>query len=430
MDCMVSDAGLAIKALNREQELSKILALLDPPLDQLASEASLFLSKFPEPSKERMLAVYFELFALGYTLWDRTYYYHSIHEYFYGAYLGAKQIADDLHSSELEGLLEMLEQISRTLIAFTWFENALARNDPKGAFDSVNDAITFIEKALDLLDLSSLAHSLKSPIKKYLKNNHSVLYGLHYCVKIYLATLKNEEMPLAYESNINRCLSEISSSELQTYLRVQCSYALHYAQAHAQKNSDLSVKEGQVLLRTIGYVGEDLISALFDSFAASSATPEKLLEVARKETHLPLASVRSSYMLDIFETILGKEYLEQIIFDLATDCSTDNPALTFFVRDGKKEILYPVKSFQACLTRFGTISVEFGIPLKEASVSHVRVLESLIGPDTIQFDFVWRGALPDTERGITDFVDSFLKGLEWVRAYSTRNASNTIFYSR
>ncbi len=412
---MVSDADSASKALNREQELSNILEHLNPPLDQLASEADLFLHKYHEPSIERVLAAYFELFALGYTLWDRTYYYHSIHEYFYGAYLVAKQLAADLHSSELEGILEMLEQISRALIAFTWYENALARNDPKGAFNSVNDAIAFIEKALDLLDHSSLAQSLKSPIKKYLNNNRSTLHGLHYCVKIYLDTLKNVKSPLAYESEIDRCLGEISSSELQTYLRVQCSYALHYKDAHAQKESDLSVKDGQILLRTIGYVGEDLISALFDSFAASSATPEKILEVARSKTNLPLASVRSSYMQDIFETILGKEYLKQIIFDLAYDHSTNTPALTFFVRDGEKDIVYPVKTFQACVTRFGTISVEFGIPLDRASVSHVRVLESLIGPDTIQFDFVWRGAPSGAERGITDFVDYYLKSLEWVK---------------
>ncbi len=116
--------------------------------------------------------------------------------------------------------------------------------------------------------------------------------------------------------------------------------------------------------------------------------------------------------MDIFETVLGKQYLDQIIFDF----SPDEPVLTFKLNMGSKEIVYQPDVFHISIARFGTISVEFGIPLEDVSIPHVRALESLISPHAGRLDIAWKGVSEVLEEpgedsnaaNPIDFVEYFL----------------------
>jgi hypothetical protein len=418
-----------------EQKLGNILNLLQPPqqpYDELADRASGLLPYLPRASIERALARYFELFAAGYDTWQGCYDYPRIHEYFYGAYLQAIQKGGSGLSPQLRA---MLEQMTEAMVAYTWCENALICNDPQGLLDSATRATEYGAAALQSLDDSSLGPLLRPPIEQYLQMNIDLWSGFKLCAEMYLASLKNETIPDATLSDVKGLLKslEAKSRELASELRAHFSFAQRLAQAYALRNSDLRVNEGTLLLRASGYVGEDLTAKLFKQFAYSETMPEDKLKDVREKTGLPIFSVRPEAMHDIFETILGRDYLKPIIFELSTEFSTelstdDNKhALTFTIRDGERELVYPVEKFQVRLARFGTISVEFEISLEgtplsteEASVSRVRLLNSLIAPYAGRFDFIWRNAPPDIGRESTNYVDYFVRSQKWIK--SIRNA--------
>jgi hypothetical protein len=418
---MISPDSITDKSSNVEQELGDILAFLNPPQQQydvLADRAWRLLFEMPPgPSIERALAVYFELFAHGYVKWQGSYSYPRIHEYFFGAYLQAIQDGGSCLSPQFRA---MLEQMTNAFIAYTWCENALICNDPKGLLDFATRATECGTAALDLLDDLSLGPLLRPPIEQYLQMNVHLWTGFKLCAEMYLAPLRNEIIADATLSDVKGLLKSLedTSRELASELRAHFSFAQRFAQAHAHRNSDLRVKEGTLLLRANGYVGEELITKLFKQFANTNTVAESMRQAMCKETGLPIVAVRRAYMPGFFETILGQEYLDQIILEL----STDKHALTFSIRDGERERVYPVEKFKVRLARFGTISVEFEICIEDASVSHVRVLESLMAPHAGRFDFVWRDAPSDIERGSTNYVDCFLRSQEWIK--SIRQAMN------
>jgi len=396
-----------------EQELGGILAFLNPPQQQydiLADRAWHFLSGLPaQPSLERALAVYFELFSRGYAEWQTCYDYHRIHEYFYGAYLKAIRECGVGLSSPLR---DMLSQLTEAMIAYTWCENAVICNDPKGLSAFATRATECGEAALQSLAHSSLSSLLRAPIEKYLLINTYLFRGLKLCAEMFLDTREGEGIPNAERDRINESLAflEANSRELFSELRAHL-FAQRYARARLKRSSELRVKQADLLLRAIGYADEDLIAALFDVCTSTDVMARDTLRSAREETGLPIVAVRSSHLQDIFETSLGEEYLEEIIFEL----SSDDSAFVFLIRDGDKELPYSVEAFQIRVARLGTVSVEFGISIENASVSHVRVLESLISPHAGRFDLVWRDAPLDLGHGTTDFVDYFLRCQEWVK---------------
>lgn len=417
---MIRSDSVNNKPSDVEQELGDILKLLNPPqqlYDELADRASGLWPRLPRPSIERVLARYFELFAAGYDIWQGCYDYPRIHEYFYGAHLQAIQEGGSYLSSHLSA---MLEHMTHALIAYTWCENALICNDPKGLLDSATRATECGTAALESLACTSLRSPLNDPIKQYLQMNIDLWSGFKLCAEIYLASLKNETIPDATLNEVKRLLKSLEdqSRELASELRAHLSFAQRLARAHTQRNSDLRVKEGTLVLRASGYVGENLTAQLFEQFANTDTKTEKLRKVVREKTGLPIVSVRTEPMHDIFETILGKEYLKQIIFELNTELSTDDNkyALTFTIHDGERKLVYPVEKFQVRLAHFGTISVEFEISIEDASVSHVRLLNSLIAPYAGRFDFVWREAPQKIGRESTNYVDYFLRSHSWIKS--------------
>ncbi len=180
----------------------------------------------------------------------------------------------------------------------------------------------------------------------------------------------------------------------------------------------LHVVQGDMWLRGMGYIGETLVSGLFNDFAGPKNASEHELEAAHEElrqaahdfTKLPIASIHSTYMPDIFETTIGKSYREQLTFDLCDD----GTSLTFTVPDGPTRKHYEVETLQVTITRFGSLAFEAVCsvrpPEKEddldaaqadtssqedadgVSVSHIRIMESMIGPHSGRFPIDWVGA--------------------------------------
>ncbi len=152
---------------NYEQQLTAILSLLNPPQQDyatLADEAWHFLNTLPsEPSVERVLTTYFELFASGYAYWQQTYNYPKIHEYFYGAYLRAKKIARQSFPTKT---IEMLEMMTKAMIAYTNCENALINNDPQKLLQSATQAVNHGKNALDRLSQIMLESNITSQINR------------------------------------------------------------------------------------------------------------------------------------------------------------------------------------------------------------------------------------------------------------------------
>jgi hypothetical protein len=136
----------------------------------------------------------------------------------------------------------------------------------------------------------------------------------------------------------------------------------------------------------------------------------KLVEYVRQASGLPITAVRPAVLQDLFETWLGYAYLDQIVFDL----DPKDGALSFTIYDGEQPRHYEVETLQVRVARFGSISVEFGLIAERASVSHLRVVESLIAPHAGRFQPVWRNSPKETTRARANYVDAYLNAQDWI----------------
>ena len=408
--------------ISAEARLAEILSFLNPPqqdYEKLADRAGSFLeAAAPESSVLRALAAYCDLFGRGYALWQLTYDYPRIHEYIYGAYLQARREGG---AALAPAAAEALRRLSEAIIAYTWCENALIANDPAGLFQRANDAIGHATAGLALLPQAALPEALAAPLREYLEFNLALFRGLHCCAKGYLAARDFSDLAPEDHQTIEDCLATLraKSYELYSELRAHQTFMrLHVGQgldAARDGSPRLLVRQGDLLLRGIGYVGENLVDGLFREHGEQ---PEELLAAARAQTELPIASIHSSYMPDVFETALGRAYRAQMTVDLCDD----DTALTFTVPDGRQSITYTADKFQVTISRIGGMAFEVGCSVEGTSVSHVRILESMIGPHTGRFSIDWDGAPSALEddidllaaRRMLTFVDSYLRGRDWV----------------
>lgn len=402
-----------------EQKLADILSLLNPPqqdYDVLADEALSFLNKLPDvASVERVLTAYFELFASGYALWQQTYDYPRIHEYFYGGYLKAKKIGD----GKFPELIEMLEQMTKAMIAYTDCENALINGNPQSLLQSSTQAKYCGEEAQKKLSQALGKSTLEDQINKYLQMNLCLWQGLHISAQGYLDVQQGKALSSDDQSKMEALLGELKpqSHELFSELNAHYSFVQRHSRFREKINPSIRVKQGHLFLRAIGYIGEKEVAKLFEQFQEGGKT-DRLLDRVQKSTKLPVKGVRASYLMDIFETALGKKYLDQLIFDL----SLDDSVLSCKMDSEEKEHAFDL--FHICIGRLGVISVEFGLPLEDVTVSHIRTLESLIGPHAGRLKFVWKweddpmeSKADFNDARYIDFVEYFLYSQQWFKTH-------------
>jgi hypothetical protein len=399
-----------------KQKLADILSLLNPPqqdYDVLADEAWRFLKRLPSDATiERALATYFELFASGYAYWQQTYDYPRIHEYFYGGYLKAKEIG----GSKFPELVRMLENMTKAMIAYTNCENALVNGDSQSLFQASQQALEYGKASHDVLPQQLWESSLFKPLDKYLQMNLSLWRGFNICARGYLDAQEGKELSDADRSKMEELLGELKSDSHELFSEVNAHYSFVQRHSRFRKKitSSIRLKQGHLFLRAIGYIGEKEVSKLFEKFEEEGETNQWCQDV-QEITRLPIESIRAANMMDIFETALGEKYLAQLIFEL----SPDEPVLSLYINDEEKEF----DMFRVCIARFGVISVEFGLPLKDVPISEVRTLESVIGPHAGRLKFVWKNNSSETEgeedvsdAQNIDFVEYFLYCQQWFDA--------------
>lgn len=399
-----------------ERELARILGFLNPPqqkYDVLADEAwgHLDTTFFPNPSVERDLALYFARFSQGYVIWQDSYNYPKIHEYFYAAYLQATKESTSVLAPELK---DMLNHLTKAVIAATHCENALISNNPKGLLDAARQAGRGYRVALGRLNQSTLNSLLGEPIESFLRMNIEHSRGLELCAEMYLAPEHISTDQLGEVMAILESLGH-KSRELTSELRAHFVCTQRLAQVYSQRSTDLQVKNATLWIRATGYLNEEQVARVFEDL---KHTGDDKLNAICRQTGMHIESIWHRNLMDIFETVLGETYLDQVVFYLSSDTSP----LTFTIRDGIKEIAYTVDACQVYIARIGSVSVEFEIPLQDASVSHMRVLESLIAPHAGEFEFIWhspqRDLFTDISHESTDYVDCFLSARKWIMSIS------------
>lgn len=420
-----------------EAKLAEVLSFLNPPqqdYEKLADRAITLLGELPpRPSVARALAAYCDLFGRGYDLWQKTYDYPRIHEYLYGAYLEAQSKGGTALSP---AAAEVLRQLSEAIIAYTWCENSLITNDPEGLFQHSADAIGHADAGLAALPGAGLPAALAAPIREYLQFNRALFAGQHCCATGYLAAREHSDLSAEDYQTLDESLATLKAKSYELYSELRAHYTFMKLQieqgldAARTGNPGLLVRQGDMLLRGIGYIGENLVDGLFTEHDKSPESAEKLVADAREQTGLPIASIHSTYLPDVFETALGRDYRAQMTVDL---CMEDTE-LSFVVPDGRERVAYVADKFQVTISRFGSIALEVGCSVegnpdpedpsetRGTSVSHVRILESMVGPHTGRFPIDWVGA-PETleddvqllaARRMLTFVDTYLRARDWV----------------
>ena len=232
------------------------------------------------------------------------------------------------------------------------------------------------------------------------------------------------------------------SAELYSEVRAYYSLARRYEAQYGENKPRLNMVDGIIYLRAIGYAGKNFVDVilpenderlrealrdfnpgsttfkdLIDSYrvackssprgtisgdtaatAETPATADKEEPLERYHNALQdyleekigwKVDVRLGPQEDMFDTVLGKDYLQYVIIDFSD--AEKLPAFT--LQDGPLLHEYQAMSLHLTVTRFGAISVEFAVPVsrdKFNTISHVRVLESLIGPHAGRLEIVWQ----------------------------------------
>jgi hypothetical protein len=398
--------------------LAEVLTHLLPPQQEyevLADQARQLLEAYPEGhSVERALASYLWLFAYGYRVWQNSYTYHYIHEYFYGAFLRALHEGGPAITPQLRAFLY---QFTRAMIAYTGCENAFISGDAFGLYQAATSAHEHAEAAHALLPQTNIAVEARESLRKYLEINLALYRGLEVCANVHLGT--GTSIAPASEHILQESLAflhspESGSRELYSELRAHSVFAHRYVQAQQERESTLRINQASVILRAIGYVGEDLIERLFAAFDEAETKKggvERFKAAAQETSGLHFAGIRKSVVQDIFETSLGVEYLDQVVFDLPCD----NEPILVAVRDGQDPVEYNTDSVVVRVARFGSISVEFEFEVEGRSVSHLRALESLISPHAGRYNILWRNAPSSVQEEKIGYVEVFIAVLEWTQ---------------
>lgn len=424
-----------------EDQLAEVLSFLNPPQQdyvKLADHAATLLAKLPpQPSVLRALAAYCDLFGRGYGLWQITYDYPRIHEYLFGAYL---QALADGRGALLAPAAEVLRQLSEAVIAYTWCENSLITNDPEGLFQHSQDGIGHVDAGIAALPASGWPSAWADKILEYLDFNRALFRGLNCCAKGYLAARDYADLAPDDYQTLEESLATLKAKSYELYSELRAHYTFmklqidHGLEAARTGSPGLLVKQGDMLLRGIGYIGENLVAGLFKEYQEAKGEPDALLKAAREQTKLPIESIHSTYMPDIFETTLGRDYREQMTVDLCKE----GTELSFAVPDGRERVAYTADTFQVTISRFGSIAFEVGCSVegnpveddpdeedpetKGTSVSHVRILESMVGPHAGRFPIDWVGAPVTLEddikrlaaRRMLTYVDTYLRARDWL----------------
>ena len=421
---------------------AELLAILEKPLpdyEKLATRAKQIhdaLSTSDIHSVEHGLAAFCFIFGRSYAFWQQNYHYNTIHEYFFAAYrLAVHWGGDDLR--EETPLATLLLAFSRSMIYYTRCENAVIANDAQLLSTSAALANDWAQKGIllckELRELVPPAladesgSAILDAIDYYLTGNSYLFRGLHLCAQAHLDdTLTQTDLDIVeyeYLAHLQNIFLDLSS-ELQAHLMI----ARKYIALRLQDPSEIVIDTPLVYLRAVGFIhNPDVLERLFAEFS-DEALKGDLHDQKRQElvrySHLPVSGINKPAIQDIFETALGFENLEQIELDLSPPGDDDSDEgnggiLTLSVHDRQDARRYEAEFVHLTISRLGSIAVDFAFNPTIATVSHLRLLETLMAPHMGDIKISWpdlyratgaRDALGqenDTVLG-TNFVEQYL----------------------
>ena len=415
-------------------KLGSLLKDIQPPQQDYENLARTLAEKpFDDPICE-ILRQYFLLFANGYVFWQQSYDYPRIQDYFWIAYMTiAKELQDD-HYSDLaakETLRDMLRNLSVALIENTNCESSLASNIPQWLAEGAEKAESAMMAALadlDQLQDLGLESVVYAPLHSYLMMNLKLYRALRACARLYLTPWHNTAhaditQALATAEEQLRLLQP-DSRELFSELRAHVGFARRNSVGFEQRGrTSLRVKQANITLRATGYLGVDLVAALYAYFESGDGKT-KLLKKLREETGIDFSDARHGYLNETFETNAGITIMSPIVLEFPAGAD----GIVFTLPDGDRVVEYQTTMFRITLARFGAISIDFGFSIGDrggnepsASISHIRALEALMGPHMGNLRYVWKQAPQETKAGqfvrpeAVNFVHVYSTLLDWIK---------------
>jgi len=385
--------------------ISKLLAFLTDPLpdyEKLATRSKQIhddLTQLNVRSIQHGLAAFFFLFGRSYAFWQQNYHYNTIHEYFYGAYrLAVHWGGDDM--KEETPLANLLLAFSRAMISYTRCENAVIANDAILLSTSAEAAKDWAQKGIALCEQMSLVledddgEQVLAAIKFYLTANAYLFRGLRLCAQAHLDdAFSPAELDLVESDYLKQSYFQDLSSELQAHL----TFARKYIALRQTDPTEIVIDAPHVYLRAIGFLrNPDVLRRLFEEEFSDDALKANLGDQKRQQLkrdfRLPVSAINKPAIQDIFETALGFDNLEQIELDLSPqgeDASEENGNLTLLVHDREHERRYEAEFVHLTISHLGSISVDFAFNPPETTVSHLRVLETLLAPHMGDIKISW-----------------------------------------
>jgi hypothetical protein len=354
------------------------------------------------PTVERAIATYFELFAQGYVVWQESYDYERIHEYFFGAYLRALR-AGGAGLDDPAGAA--LYHLTRAMLCYTQCENDTICDDPEAVVRDAGAAAAHAAAAGAALDRARAPARLVAPLRRYVDAHARYFTGLSCAAELHRYADRRRPPPERVRETVEACLAAIEGETHELYTELSSHYRIAERKLRAAPLlfGDLVVAGATLTLSAVADVAPEAVDHLFATYAAADVLPVRDLDALKRRLRLPpLSAARRSRLMDLFETGFGKESLEELVFEL-----NDGAVSVELNADGERKT-YVFDDVQVRFARLGTMSVELTIGIRDAPVSHVRVLQSLLAPHSGRFDVVWDNAPPGAGRGRVDYVLPYL----------------------
>jgi hypothetical protein len=374
------------------------------------------------------IVTYFRLFASGYAFWQEDYNYPRVYQYFYGAYLSARE--DEKTKPEYKDLNHFFYLMTRAMIYYTGCENALICNSMYNFYHNASLAREYIEKASDVFDnieKKLLTDGVREPIRIYLDMNIALFNGFEKTGEIYLQPYQPLSTPELDQLNqdVQEHLEGLQKDSLELYSELKAHYSFAtrlYKAYQTQSYGAIRVTQATLILRAIGYLDPRLVSAAFSEHAKNQKTMPK---DACEKTGLPIDDIFTIELNDAFSTKAGlQRHLDSLVFEI------DSEGLGFSFYEGNELIHYEFSSFNVAITRYGSISVDLELTIDPEthehgfSVAHLRTLESLLGPHIGWMKIGWTNApteLNADQAESIDFVTYLLNCRDWLETAKQNN---------
>lgn len=387
-------------------------------------------------------AKYFKIFAEAYRIWQISYTYTDIRYHFNLASFCLKKDIETIFGKNIpkdhKTLIGAFAELSKMLCAYTQCENSFINNDPFSLEVFSQKAIDAENAALDVLNGSSNKFTTLNPtltrirewIINYLEKNRYLHIGLNKCATVYKEIFeKNPNPDISPMKVANEAYIDLQplSAELGSELHAHIHHITEHYEQLKQRESSLRVSRGSLVLALSATCNDEWIRERIygcedlshEGFANSEPIKVKNFREkleARFNKHFEetfnrkyiedngiVTNYRQLKLHDIFETIFGKPYLQNISFnlpDIRVSTLADSGKYVF-------NTSVTVSSLGVC-TVFFTLDLESIETRKDGLyVEEIRLLQSSICPHAaeVKLDFLETSDKDSEETAVDDSTE-------------------------